>query len=1072
MGVASTLCRLALYISLLTALAPLAHAGNYLVHRNCYLDDGDTLLDGNRTRDSVIIWNPGKIHIVVGRYAVADRFTLIIKPGAIVKFATTFDYDYESGSLRSWTPPQDVGIECYPATFYTMPGNLIIDGATLTDVRDDTEGGDSNGDADSTSPTKPFTSSMFIAFSNSPDDELKNSRVKYFNKIGRLGSMTITDNHFIALGCFDPAGQYPLDMDPSNPNAAPEITGNTFELNQNGFLDLRGTAPIFESNTVKYVDNAVTPAGVAVYIGLKHVESGVQGPVDIGPHGGIARVSNNTIIGGIEISSYDSDSLSIKEPFAAEICNNHLICPQGIGGVGIRLKLSSAATVAGNLVEGFVWPLVVLHEQHEVGLLRDCQLQIHNNRFMPRAESQLYGIADTFWHQGMRVHAENNYWGDPSGPHDTSTADGISNARGKGMTIVGNGISYIPFIGGATPRQLDAVQIAASTQPATLAPGGAATVTVNVTTLQLRSSTAGAITVNIRDAMGNPLNDPGTTVRITSSSSSVTIPPIAIAVPEMTSGITVEAEIVPDGYDPVSSNTLSFPVPQPPNAFTFYGLYDPATGMPLLPNIVPGASISGRADFNYTHTTGNVDFAIRIVLRDKRGAVLGDLLNTTLSVPPGSNVSTSKLLSLQIPIIDITQHPACELYGTVVATDERGKTIGHAEAPYPLFLGVNSVRFKTVKTIEVIGGGPVPFGRDFYVTGEQLIFSIKLDYRAGSPNASGWLISLRARALDARGTIVQEWPSQVPFAGGITTASSTAEISKVVGSRQESPTIPASARRVRLYAQLTSSSGVITAIDSMDFDVHAPPDLDQTVTAASGASQVSFAPIPITAAITTTSGAAVTALEFHGAFARAERSSNVPFITSRPNEYWQFTPLNRWWAVFDTMPAGSITGTLSITYDPSTDFPGGGLTEDSLVICGYNYASRSLEALPTTLATATHTVTTPWNDAFDTYVVAAKLTRIDDAVAEHETPGRITMGANYPNPAHDRTTLTFDCWTGGHVQCDIYNALGTRVASLSTVAMNSGTQTLEWDAGHQPRGIYLCVLRIAGEVATRPVVVQ
>ena len=54
----------------------------------------------------------------------------------------------------------------------------------------------------------------------------------------------------------------------------------------------------------------------------------------------------------------------------------------------------------------------------------------------------------------------------------------------------------------------------------------------------------------------------------------------------------------------------------------------------------------------------------------------------------------------------------------------------------------------------------------------------------------------------------------------------------------------------------------------------------------------------------------------------------------------------------------------------------------------------------------------------------------------------------------------------------MFNVLGQRVAMLRDEVAQAGTQTVEFDAGNQPSGVYFYRLRVGAESITKKMVLQ
>jgi hypothetical protein len=71
-------------------------------------------------------------------------------------------------------------------------------------------------------------------------------------------------------------------------------------------------------------------------------------------------------------------------------------------------------------------------------------------------------------------------------------------------------------------------------------------------------------------------------------------------------------------------------------------------------------------------------------------------------------------------------------------------------------------------------------------------------------------------------------------------------------------------------------------------------------------------------------------------------------------------------------------------------------------------------------------------------------------------PTSYKLYQNYPNPFNPNTTIEFDLPVAATVDVAVYDILGRRVAVLASHrTMESGTQSLSFDAGAYASGVYL-----------------
>lgn len=101
--------------------------------------------------------------------------------------------------------------------------------------------------------------------------------------------------------------------------------------------------------------------------------------------------------------------------------------------------------------------------------------------------------------------------------------------------------------------------------------------------------------------------------------------------------------------------------------------------------------------------------------------------------------------------------------------------------------------------------------------------------------------------------------------------------------------------------------------------------------------------------------------------------------------------------------------------------------------------------------------------------------QLDGIATGHEATvpqKRFELHPAYPNPLHDRTTLTFSLPTPQHVQVQVFDVLGRAVATVAEGWHAGGEHTARWDAEAAAPGTYLVRLTATdGRTLTQPLVV-
>lgn len=71
-----------------------------------------------------------------------------------------------------------------------------------------------------------------------------------------------------------------------------------------------------------------------------------------------------------------------------------------------------------------------------------------------------------------------------------------------------------------------------------------------------------------------------------------------------------------------------------------------------------------------------------------------------------------------------------------------------------------------------------------------------------------------------------------------------------------------------------------------------------------------------------------------------------------------------------------------------------------------------------------------------------------------EQPAIMALGEPYPNPAHESVSFAFELRTPMHVQIEIFDALGRRMATLVDDVRSAGAHRMEVDGATLPSGVY------------------
>lgn len=92
-----------------------------------------------------------------------------------------------------------------------------------------------------------------------------------------------------------------------------------------------------------------------------------------------------------------------------------------------------------------------------------------------------------------------------------------------------------------------------------------------------------------------------------------------------------------------------------------------------------------------------------------------------------------------------------------------------------------------------------------------------------------------------------------------------------------------------------------------------------------------------------------------------------------------------------------------------------------------------------------------------------------DSKEEQETPDRIELRPNYPNPFNPSTNINFYLPEERTVRLGVYNIVGQQVALLLDDTVQPGEHSLVWDASDKPSGIYIVQLETGNRIFTRKI---
>ena len=93
-------------------------------------------------------------------------------------------------------------------------------------------------------------------------------------------------------------------------------------------------------------------------------------------------------------------------------------------------------------------------------------------------------------------------------------------------------------------------------------------------------------------------------------------------------------------------------------------------------------------------------------------------------------------------------------------------------------------------------------------------------------------------------------------------------------------------------------------------------------------------------------------------------------------------------------------------------------------------------------------------------------------LSTRETPGvPFYIGANFPNPVRNATSIALTLPQPAHVRMDVYDMLGRYVTTLNDRWLSSGKHEIQWEAGDIPAGTYNLRVQVGEYVESRQIAV-
>jgi hypothetical protein len=89
-----------------------------------------------------------------------------------------------------------------------------------------------------------------------------------------------------------------------------------------------------------------------------------------------------------------------------------------------------------------------------------------------------------------------------------------------------------------------------------------------------------------------------------------------------------------------------------------------------------------------------------------------------------------------------------------------------------------------------------------------------------------------------------------------------------------------------------------------------------------------------------------------------------------------------------------------------------------------------------------------------------------------DTPTRVCLSQNYPNPFTSTTTIRYKVTEPSLVSLKVFNAMGTEVATLINEKKPVGEYSIDWNASGLRSGMYFCRLQSGTFSETQKLVLQ
>ena len=112
----------------------------------------------------------------------------------------------------------------------------------------------------------------------------------------------------------------------------------------------------------------------------------------------------------------------------------------------------------------------------------------------------------------------------------------------------------------------------------------------------------------------------------------------------------------------------------------------------------------------------------------------------------------------------------------------------------------------------------------------------------------------------------------------------------------------------------------------------------------------------------------------------------------------------------------------------------------------------------------------PWpcygHDNGHTFNAGTVYTSVEENQKQENTPDKLSLVRNYPNPFNSSTTISFNINKPGKVEISVYNLQGQKIITLNDSYLQTGTHSIVWDAEGCSSGLYFLQMKFGSKYST------